>query len=424
MRSLALLLLVVATPAWAQSKRYPPQPPDKDQEKAAHSELWDHAVNPHRTPYESLVAEARQAIDDRTDGQRIEAVHKLDRAIALLPSEPAAYLLRGDAYMELKDWDRCAHDFQDASTRAPRIDATSDRKGSTDTRRKLGLCQARAGKLADAERTFADVAATGLGGGEILMRLGEVRIAMGKLDEAIATLSSAVDATDFASQTNIRWLLALAYDRARRPAEAIAQARAAAGTDRSLNALKNSASSSLPFLGRGEAEYLMALAYAYTEAPRPELALAYFRRFVQLAPDSPWRKRAEDHLREIKPGEFPDRVDPAGSNAAFDPEAARAAIRKAMPAMRACAVKTPNTIYAVSIMKVGARSPPTTKYKPRYLPPPEGVSIQIAEALDAAPRADTDAAQRCIQPIAEKIAMPAIKEKDSYYKAVFLVVGP
>jgi tetratricopeptide (TPR) repeat protein len=425
-KALAIFVLLVSAvaPAWAQSKRYPPEPLDKDQEKAEHSELWDHAVNPHRTPYESLLAEARQAIDDRTDDQRVEAVRKLDRAVDLLPDEPAAYQLRGDAYMELKEWDKCALDFQAATAKAVRAEATIERKIATDIRRKLGLCQARAGKLADAERTFADVAATGLGGGEILMRLGEVRIAMGKLDEAIGTLSSAADATDFQSQANIRWLLALAYDRARRPAEAITEAQNAARYDRSYNSLKNSATSSLPFLGRGEAEYLLGLAYAYNDPPRSELALAYFRRFVKLAPDSPWRKRAEDHIREIKPAEFPESVDKGGGNAAFDPEAARAAVRKAMPAMRACAAKTPNTIYALTVMKVGPRSAPTTKYKPKYLPPPEGISIQIAETLDAAPRADTDAAQRCIQPIAEKIGMPAIKEKDTYYKAVFLVVGP
>jgi tetratricopeptide (TPR) repeat protein len=299
-----------------------------------------------------------------------------------------------------------------------------DQKLATDVRRKLGLCQARAGRLAEAERTFADIAATGLGGGEILMRLGEVRIAMGKLDEAIGTLGSAADATDPHSQANVRWLLAVAYDRARRPAEAITEAKRAAGYDPSYNSLKGSATSALPFLGRGEAEYLLGLAYAYNEPPRPEFALAYFRRFLRLAPDSPWRKRAEDHLREIRPSDFPESVDKGGGNAVFDPAAARAAVRKAMPAIRACAASTPNTLYSVTIMKVGARSSPTAKYKPRYLPPPEGVSTQIAETLDAAPRGDTDTAQRCIQALAEKIGMPAIKEQDTYYKAVFLVVGP
>ena len=47
------------------------------------------------------------------------------------------------------------------------------------------------------------------------MRLGEVRIALGKLDEAEDALTAALEARDGIEGT-IHWLLALAYDRARK----------------------------------------------------------------------------------------------------------------------------------------------------------------------------------------------------------------
>ena len=56
-------LLLAAAPAWAQSsRRYPPEPPDRDREQAQHSKLWESAANPQRTPYGKLVFEAENAV--------------------------------------------------------------------------------------------------------------------------------------------------------------------------------------------------------------------------------------------------------------------------------------------------------------------------------------------------------------------------
>src|SRR6185503_13169822 len=107
-----------------------------------------------------------------------------------MPDEPDAYRLRGEAHMQLRAWAKCAADLEAAADRTTSAAASADRKLAADQRRSLGLCQARAGKLAEAERTLADAAALGIGGGELLMRLGEVRIAMGRLDEAIGSLTA------------------------------------------------------------------------------------------------------------------------------------------------------------------------------------------------------------------------------------------
>ncbi len=423
MKWLVIIAVVTSAPAWAQSKRYPPEPVDQDEEAAAKSGLWESATNPHRTPYESLLAEAQQSLDDRITEGAQDAIAKLDEAIKLIPDDPRAYRMRGEAAMTLKDWGGCAADYASAASRW-RYSET-DARTTADLRRRLGLCQARAGKLAAAERTLADAAASGASSGEVWMRLGEVRIALGKLEEAIASLESAAEQSDV-SPALVRWLLAGAYDRARRPSEAADAGRRALASDRELSTLKNPA---LPLLGAGEAEYLLGLAHGVYDPPRPEVSLLYFRRFLKLATDSPWRRRAEDHLRELKTAVYPEVVEKRGGNALLDVTIARTAVRKLMPQLRACLAKLPSTVMEVAITKSGPRTPQpaTPGIVRRQFAPPEGITIVPTESIDKVSppsRAELDAAVRCIEPIAAKLVLPAIKDKDAYYKAVFSVVGP
>lgn len=430
-----IALLVAAAPAWAQSRRYPPEPVDRDKEKAQHSKLWESATNPQRTPYGKLIFDAEQVMRDGTTVGAQEAVKKLDQAVQLLPDEPRGFRLRGDASLRLKDWTRCADDLAiawklelgAAAPRDPRAVRPPreplDAKQVTELRRKLGLCQARAGRLADAERTLADAAVTGNATGEIWMRLGEVRIAMGKLEEAIAALESAAEQSD-APTALIRWLLAGAYDRARRPAESIEAVRRAMELDRTFSTLRNE---QLPLLGAGEPDYLQGLAYIAADQPKPDYALIYFRYFLKVAKDSPWRRRAEEHLRDLKVSELPELVERQAGNAALDLAAARASVRKVMPAMRACVARTPFIIYEVKITKAGPRTPTSAFDRPRYSAPPELVSVLPIIGLPSTgdvPQADRDTVVRCIEPIASKITFPPIKEKDTYFRLSFAVVAP
>lgn len=417
----AATVLGLAAPAAAQSRRYPPEPVDKDAEKAARSNLWSAAITPERHPYQDLVRGATEALAQRTADQTAEAIKKLDAAIHLLPHEPDAYRLRGDAYLERKDWARCAADLAAADTYRRRDDDSP--KALAELHRNLGLCQARAGKLADAERTLAETAAAGNAAGEVWMRLGEVRIAMGKLDEAIAALGSALEATDGNAQAMIHFLLAEAYDRARRPGDALAEAAEGVKLDHQLAVLHNPV---IPLLGAGEAEYMLGLAHSADpprpdDPPRPEYALAYFRRFVKEAPDSPWRKRAEDHLRDLRAVDLPDSVTRKGS-APLDLDAVRAAARRAMPQMRACLARFPSVVVEVEITRSGPRTPPTDRLRPRFFTPPDGVTVRVAvgELVDR----DLDAVDRCLEAQANRLALPTVHDHDVYYTAMFDVVGP
>ncbi len=417
--SLIALGLALPAVARAQSRRYPPAPVDKDAELADKSDLWSAAITPERHPYQALVSAATQALAQRTTDHTTAAIQLLDQAIQLLPREPLAYRLRGDAYLERMDWAKCAADFAafDAvDARRSRVDEPP--RQTAELRRKLGLCQARAGRLGDAEKTLAETAASGNAPGEVWMRLGEVRIAMGKLDEAIAALRSAIDTTEPAAQAMIHFLLATAYDRARRPAAAMASAGDGIKLDRALAVLQNPV---VPPLGAGEADYMLGLAYSAEPLVRPELALVSFRRFVAAAPDSPWRKRADEHIREIRATELPESVTRAG-NATLDLDLARTAARRAMPAMRACLARHPAVVVEVEISRSGPRTPPSDRVRPRYLSPPDGVTVRRG-AGDIAD-AELEAVDRCVQPIANRIALPPIKERDTYYKMLFYVVAP
>ncbi len=427
---MVLACLATAGDALAQSKRYPPEPVDKDEDDAKKSNLWEKATNPQRKPYEDLLAEAQTALEDRSIDSAKEAAGKLGEAIKLLPDDPRAYRMRGDAHTTTKDWMGCAADYTDAILRIKRNDPDAKQLG--DLRRKLGLCQARAGKLADAEKTLADAAAAGGVSGEVWVRLGEVRIAMGKLDEAIAALESAGEQTDVALPL-VRWLLMGAYDRARKPALAAEAGRLAIegrtedgarrSSDREMTLLKNPA---MPLLGTGESEYLQGLAGAYFDPPRPEYSVVYFRRFLAVARDSPWRKRAEEHLRELKGAELPEYVDKRGGNAVLDVAAARVAARKVMPQMRACMAKQTGLILEVTITKGGPRTAGNTAVPVRRGMPPDGTTTLVRDNLDGIGSVERDNAVKCIEAISEKLRgnLPAIKEKDTWYRAAFLVVAP
>src|SRR5690606_1721273 len=155
-------------------------------------------------PYTELVRAAEHALSRSGGADTKLALEKLDEAIAKMPKQPAAYLVRGRLHLELGAWAKCASDLGVAEDLERDEIAPTAR---TKLRIDLGVCQARAGRHADAERTLVRAAASAPSHrGELGLRLGEVRIALGKLDEAIDALTAALDATDIRHELT-RWLL-------------------------------------------------------------------------------------------------------------------------------------------------------------------------------------------------------------------------
>jgi tetratricopeptide (TPR) repeat protein len=433
MRRLAILVLAcsAAAPAGAQpTTRYPKPPVDEDRAREQRSELWGAATHPAKQPYEAALSEARQK---RDQGDYAGAITVADRAIALLPELPDAYELRGDARLRQRtDWAGCADDLAAALARhqdeqpdddggsPPGVSGAEGRRGSIDKnlRKDLGVCQARAGRLGDAEVTLTDAASLAPKDWEIWKRLGEVRVAMGKLDEAIAAYDSAL--AEGISESQTLWQRAGAYDRARQPSRAEDDVHAAMLNDRMASQIDRG---DLPLLGTDDSDFLHGMAWQYAEAPRVEAAIAYFRHFVATAPTSPWRRRADEHLRELAAVPLPQTVVHTG-NAPLDIEAATKIVQEAMPRLRACLVKAPGVVLDVRITRTGPKAPPP---KPgeriHFRAPPPGVQTTPQLDFDAKPGA-VDDATRCLEPIADKLPLPPVKEKETFYQVSFSVVAP
>jgi tetratricopeptide (TPR) repeat protein len=284
------------------------------------------------------------------------------------------------------------------------------------------VCQAHAGRYADAERTLVRAGANAQAyKSELMMRLGETRIALGKLDEAIDALEAALEANDSLNDM-ARWLLAVAYDRARRPGDAQQYALDAKRYDQALTLIS---SPRMPLLGSGDTEYLYGIAYLYA-LPRPEYALLYFRRFLHVAPDSPWKRRAEEHVRELTAMKFParDTITASGS-APVNIDTMRTALEKPMPKLRACAAKLPGSAFQLTITKVGPRTPETARDRPIYrMPPPDVRGANVLNVDNNITQAEVSAAITCLEKLAPTLAIPSPKERDTFYRLSFVVVAP
>ncbi|HEX4454109.1 MAG TPA: tetratricopeptide repeat protein [Kofleriaceae bacterium] len=428
-RAHSLIAFVAATilpiAAHAQSARYPPDAHDVDEEAEQRSALWESALDPERAPYEDLVRDGQRALQDQSERGARLAVDKLTDAIARIPSDPRAYGYRGEAYLELRDWTHCADDL--AISQAHEAPATPPAAERDKREIELGICQARAGHLADAERTLVHAAEHGPRG-EAWMRLGEVRIALGKLDEAIDALDSALDTIEGRSATT-HWLLALAYDRAKRPTNAEQDGQIALAADAQLGMIVNP---TYPWLGVGEGDYMLGLAHSFSPlsgpmTATPEYALIYFRHYLALAAESPWRRRAQEHVKALSALDWPQAIarNP-GSSAILEIPVLRAAIAPSIGAMRSCVAQQPTAAYEISIIKVGPRSEPALDQVHYALKKPSvdvQLKLDIARDSKPVPAQAIETTRTCLQAIAARIAMPAAKE-DTWYGVSFYVIAP
>jgi tetratricopeptide (TPR) repeat protein len=418
--TIAAFLAVIAVigaagPAAAQSQRYPQPLVDKDRENEQTSSLWERTVEPGRAPHATLLAEARRLLAvGRTDAELAQAAAKANQAIALRPKDAAAYLVRAVAMEQLRQWSDCASNYQTALELDPKLDPDPELRGGSNPLLGLGICQARAGKLAAAELALDRAVSRAPIGIEEWLRLGEVRIAMGKLREGLDALTASTEASGEAMPTALNnWLRALAYDRARQTALADEAGAAAALADRYLGQLNNQGT---PFIHDVERYSLLALGYQYTA--RLEVSLAYQRRVVAAAPDGMWARRAREHVELLEQTAFPEELRRAGP-APVDVLVARTMVRKAMPALAACAAAVPSVAFDLRITRSRPAQPGSG---PRAVPRPPGASASSA-MIDQPTLEPIERAQTCLQEIALKLELPPVKDPGTWYELAFSVIA-
>lgn len=360
-----IALATVAAPAAAQSKRYPRPPVDAEAEAEAKSDFWDEVVRPGARRYEQIVTATTDSLRIRgSDASR--ALEPLREAIALRPDLVEAWGYLGVAAERTRSWATCADAYRrafaiDPRWRPSRLAPKSETSLPARTlamrplEQGLGMCLSRSGDLAGAAAALESLVARGEASGETWLRLGEVYMAEGRLAEAITAFDQARN--DPAVRALSRWLLAVAYDRARRPGDADAAAAEAGDVG-------NPTSGSIPFVPAADVYYVRAFAARNA----PEKALALFRLYLdQAPPDSPWRARAEEHVAGLSELDLAAHVEIQGSG---DRPAIERAVRAAMPALRACVAPVPMVMIELRITQVGPPGKP--KRVPGKTPiPPE-----------------------------------------------------
>lgn len=413
-RALGLLVAVTlgSSVAAAQSTRYPAPPTDEDRTLEERSELWEQAIAPGRAPQARLLSEAKRLIAGRTPGDLGSAVRKISEAIELRPDEPAAYFLRALAYEQLQRWPECAADLGKTLELDPRFGGERDLRYGDNPALGLGVCLARAGRLAEAELAL-DRAVARTPGAQEWLRLGETRIAMGKLREGLEALAASTQAGSENALT--LWLGALAYDRARQSSQAAEAIARAAVLDRYLRQLTSPA---MPFVAKAEELYLLGLGFSGIN--RPELALAYFRAAAALPEGHLWSRRVREHIEELEQTDFPLDVGRSGP-APLDPEVARVAVKKALPRLVECVKELPEVAFTVRVTR--SKSGPAADGGIRSAPPAPGVVVSQDVAFGEPPAATLAQAERCIQAVSAALELPPIKVVNTWHYVTFSFIA-
>jgi tetratricopeptide (TPR) repeat protein len=370
----AAAVLVVAAPALAaaQSTRHPPPPVDAEAEQEARSEFWEEVVRPGAKRYDQLVAAASEILRMRV-GDWNRARGMMLEATALRPDLVDGWGYLGVAARRIamtagqnakaSDWKQCADAYGkayalDPAWTAKRLGSKSDPsaqiKAEATAPIELGwaTCLARTGDIDAATESLEVLVARGVTTPDLWLRLGEVYMAAGRLGEAITALENARN--DRITDKRVRWLLALAYDRARRPGEADAVLDSV-GDVTNVTRL-----SDVQFVPASDAWYLQA----YGWRSRPGRALALFRTYLAKAPaETPWRARAQEHVDALLGVDLASYVDIQGTG---DRAAIEKSVRAAMPALRRCVASVPEVYVELRITQLGPVKP---------LPPPKPVLI-------------------------------------------------
>ena len=398
MRLLAgLAVLCAASSAAAQSNRYPPPAPDADAEAEEYSDFWENAIQPGLDRYDELLGRATRLIYRRGDDGRTTALVLLEEASGLLPDRADAWAWLGIGRELEGDHAGC----RDALEKAWAIDPDWKPPSGTSNHPRplalvLGTCRSRAGDLEGAVEVLERLTARGDDAVETLWRLGEVYMALGRLDEARASLELALDQSPADPHyAAAAWTLVVAADRARDPDATRAAAEVALRQDPQRVRVE---SPNGGFLPASDGDYYGAI--AADVAGVPEQALVRFRAYLARSSDGEWVARAREHERALRGFATRERIRIEGTDKPDDAKVKKA-VDKVDADLRACVKKTPNLLLELGV----------TQHGPKLETTPVAAAEEEARAAEeagqaAAPdrqhralqRLDTGAARRGARP--------------------------
>jgi tetratricopeptide (TPR) repeat protein len=366
-----------------------------------------------------------------------QAAEILDHAIELLPEAPDAYFLRGWVHELEGNWPACADDYAAAAERDPDFEPVPNPRFRGPLADGLGACLARAGRFEDAEVALTQYTATGEASSGVWFRLGEVYMALGRLDDALAALDRAADKARGTDIAPVRWLRATALDRARRPAAAADEAAGALRIDPQRLRIPG-ASPAQPSAPAEDTFYHAAIAHLAsspedrdTRVPAlpalPERAVLYLREYVRVATNPAWKKRGEEQLaalRELEPADALTRPGAKLGTTRLDAATIARALRKDLARLSTCLDRVPQLAVEVRVVIHGPppRSGKANAIADRNRPPAGAWPRALAQVGLVPPTADQTAAHACIQDAARKLKVPKL-ERGAWVQLVFPVIS-
>lgn len=409
--ALALAIVLAATsskPAAGQSQRYPPEARDADEDAEQHSDLWQRVLQPHGDRYRELVDHARMLINRGRTANVGEARAMLESAIELAPDMPDAYWLMGLLHEQGQDWRACAEAYGKAFAVAPEFRpllVPDERKPAWALDYGLALCHAQSGAYEPAIAHHTRILSRGFTKAAAVYRqLGQVYMALGRLEEAIAVLDLALRHRP--TEVYARYALAVAHDRNGQPDLARRYLDETRALDLGRSHLNRPGQHIVP---AADVYYHMGLVHAHDGAVA--WALVYFRHYLHVAGAGPWARRARHHAAALSgqavwPGGLA--VDSGGE---VTTEAISAVIAREAAALQACVAPVPEALFDLRIAVTGKAGPGRARE-----PAPGGdarVQAGSARAVNAlvlysfAPDVRPVAeAQRCLERVGMRMDLP------------------
>lgn len=423
----AALVALLAAGAGRAAAEAPPLvdldlPPDYDQESEEKSDFWERALEPARQKYDDLVEKAVLQVKQMDRTARDLGIAYLRDAVKLAPELPLAHLWLGRAEAQNGNYAVCAQEIAralDADPKfvAPPLPEMPDAEWSG--RYELALCRGQAGDYEAAVDGLRRILSGGTGNAEpdkvalVHWRLGECYMALGRLDEALASLQQASRLAPW--NVNISFALAVAFDRNEDPTSS------RDAMSRALEREPRVSTGSLLTTGRAwippeDQNYYLGLAYLSSgEAPR---ALYSLRHYLAATGEGMWTARARGHLEVAQAGAIAGRDLTVRGSASIDEAKSTAAIGKLDGELQACVAKSPDLLLSVAVTRVVPGG--DAKGDTARLPGVRAIILEQGNLKSDALKAAT----ACVESAASRIALPKpTGPAGAYVTATFSVIA-
>tara|TARA_R110002073_G_scaffold241497_3_gene403343 strand:+ start:30414 stop:31667 length:1254 start_codon:yes stop_codon:yes gene_type:complete len=381
-------LLLASSAANAQSWKHEALV-DKDIEAEQYSKFWEETLHGFDGDFDGLLEQASELQRSRMASQKDLALPVLEQAAKLKPNDPRVHYRIGNHFQRLGEWKACARSYTNVFELDPAFRAVGSTEVPLDE--GLGLCLLYDGEFEGAITHFRRLITQEHETPGIQLRYGEALMALGRLDEAIFSFRRAERLAQRHSRNLAReteYALGVALDRAEQLGESRAILARLTLRDSQLTTLY---STDKVYAPASEELYYLGLAYEVQgNVPR---AIYSFRRFLSLAPNSPWSSHAKSHLQRSAKAKLAASLDLSGS-AQWPLEALREAIRQSERPLRSCLEGYPEVLVTITLSSPLNR--PAVAHQARA----------AIRAETSAPRPDLNKIVECLESAARKIRMP------------------